>query len=308
MTDSILVQVPLVVHNLHGPDKNVDRRKRIITGFLNYAKGGIGGFNELNSKDYSFLVTEAKKRGLAVARYGQDGAVYNASVFAGAHLRVKKIMTGGHVGADGVATPNNPHDDDRRVGPNRYCLYFDFKIPAISFEGEFDVIHPVARAFTVNKWRLALFKRSIKEAASGVLHANGLIVGDTNSPPFIDLPGVAETPVPRAKTKEMGNYDQVLKWGNKVAVTGLHSVNDESDHPILLGTVTFYRNAPAGSPDLVKPAAPKLPQPGAAGVNWKKYGAPVAHPWAKRNATWERRHKALWAKITKWQTAYRRRL
>lgn len=309
-----MVQSPFAVHNLHGPDKNVGRRHTSIEMFLNRAKGGIGGFNELNSKDRSFLKDEAAKRRLNVQIVGANGVVWDPSVHRVGKPRVRKIMQGGHVGADGVATPKKG-DDDRRVGPSRYGLYFPVYTYAVALEWEFDVTHTMARAFTLHKWRIPLYRKSIRSLADGVLEPNGLMTGDFNTNPPVDLPGVNEVNVPVPPDMGKQHYTKVMRWGQHIHVGKVYEQNTPSDHDLLYAKLTFYRiaqdklQAPA-QPKPVKPAKakPKLPQPGDGTVKWRKYGAPVAHPWMERPTKWKRRHKKLWIRIGKWQAAYLRRL
>lgn len=307
------VQAPLVVHNLHGPQKNPKIRHATIESFLKAAKGGFGGFNELNPKDKRVIETRAAVYGLKIYIFGLNGAVWDPKVATAGKPRVKKIMQGGHVGADGVATPKKG-DDDRRVGPSRFGIYITFTMVAFDLEWEFDVTHLVARWQTVARWRVNIANRSIVSLAQGVVDDDGILVGDMNSRFHINLPGLNEIPVKSAATMGKAIYDQVLKWGKHIYVSPMRAVNTGSDHHMLVGMITFYREARANFPASTPPARPvpkpanptKLPKPGTPKVNWKKYGSPVAHPWANRSARFKRR--PLWTRIVKWQTAYRKRL
>lgn len=312
MTEVNLVQAPLVIHNLHGPDPSATNRHKTILAFLKAADGGLGGFNELRTADRTFIRNEAAARKMRIFIAGEDGMVWDPTKFSNGKARIKKIMTGGHVGADGVATAKKG-DDDRRVGPNRYGIYLPLRVIALGLDIEFDVTHTMARSFTKNKWRLPLFKRSIVSLGAGVQEEEGIMVGDMNSPAYINLPGVADVPVPTPPSMGRARYDQILKWGKHILVSSVRSVNTPSDHHMIVATVTFYRSAKSPQPPTTKPTSPHatkptLPKPGNSGVSWRKYGSPVAHPWAKRSASWKKRHRTTWAKIVKWQAAYRRRL
>lgn len=314
MSPAALVNTPIVLHNLHGPDKNVGHRHNTITAFLNAVKGGIGGFNELNAKDAAWFRDEVAERRLRFYRHGQIGAVWDPTVFALAGKpRVRKIMQGGHVGADG--TRQGP--DNRRVGPNRYGVYVPLTVIVVDFDFEFDVTHLMARSFTAHRWRIPLFRRSVNELADGVLSENGILVGDMNSPRALNLPGVADVAVRAPATMGRQHYDQILRWGQHIFVHGVKAVNTPSDHHMLKGLITFYRDpqdhliAPPTTPT---PNAPRpsgsLPKPGTSGVRWRRYGAPVRHPWAKKYKTkrFKRRRPRLSRRIERWKAAYRRRL
>lgn len=302
-----LITTPLAVHNLHGPDNSVNRRHQSITALLNAAKGGLGGFNELNKKDWRFLKAEAAERSLRVSIVGLNGVVWDPKIFKVGKPRVKKIMKGGHVGADGVATKKKG-DDDRRVGPNRYCLYYPCEVIVFRLDFELDATHLMARAFTAHRWRIPLFRRSIISLAAGVLEENGLLFGDMNTGDYINLPGVSEVPVP--VPPDMGNrrLTQILRWGSHIFVSGVKTVNTSSDHHLLAGKVVFYRLPQKKIGSVPKPNASNLPHPGHAGVRWRHYGSPVNNPWLDRSAKFKRRRRRLWNRIVKWRAAYRRRL
>lgn len=320
-----LVQMPIVVHNLHGPDKNKDRRHKTIRQFLDEAKGGIGGFNELNTGDRAYIKAEAAKRGLNVLIHSYNGMVWDPTkIQTATKPRLKRIMVGGYVGADGVATPRKG-DDDRRVGPNRYAIYMPCEVIGLGIRFEFDVTHLMAKWTTTAKWRAKLAAKSIVSFGAGVYSKNGVAVGDMNTDDYIDLPGVDDIPVKTPDTFGRRKYDQILRWGAHIYIHAVRAINTPSDHHMLKGTITFYRDPevkvpggmvnpeprpstpkPEPTPTKPKPAI-KLPKPGDSKANWKKQGAPVAHPWASRNKSWIRRHKRVWAEIGRWQAAYLRR-
>lgn len=300
-----LINTPVVIHNLHGPDSSVDRRHRTIFSFLKAVEGGLGGFNELNSSDLAYLRDEATRLGLKVFRHGEDGVVWDPSIFTAGTARVKKIMTGGFVGADGIHTAY-AGDDDRRVGPNRYAIYIPFEIKAVALKFEFVVTHTVAKAFTTEVWRLGLFRRSIASLGAGIQLDDGILVGDMNKPTAINLPHLMEVPVKTPASMGNAHYDQILRWGSHISVRNVSAVNTPSDHHMIVATASFYRAGVVSVPSTVPKVV--LPKPGDSNVDWLKQGAPVRHPWAERSPRWKRRHKRLWARILKWQTAYRRRL
>jgi len=307
----MLVNAPIAVENLHGPDKNVGHRHGSIIALLDAANGGIGGFNELNSKDKSFLTAEAKKRGLAVRSAGLNGMVFDPTKFSVGQPRIRKIMQGGHVGADGTSAG----PDNRRVGPNRYGLYWPVTVLALDFTFEFVVTHTMARAFTLHKWRQPLFWKSIRSLADGVLDEDGVMMGDFNTNQVVDLPGVADVNVPAPPDMGKQHYTKMMRWGKRIFISALKAVNTPSDHHMLKGTITLYREPqghltapPASHVPTPKPST--LPQPGTRGVRWKKYGAPVAHPWASKykRPRFKKRRPVLAGKIARWKAAYRRRL
>lgn len=308
MQGPALIQTKLVVHNLHGPDSNQKRRRDTIVAFLNAVEGGIGGFNEFSTRDLAYFTAEVAKRKMKFHRAGLNGIVWNPSVYKVGKPRLKKIMTGGHVGADGVHTAK-PGDDDRRVGPNRYGIYYPCEVIVFGLEFEFDVTHTMARAFTAHKWRIPLFRRSINALGDGVIEDDGIMVGDFNTNPSINLPGVEDVNVPAPADMGRQHYTKIIRWGKHIAISNVKDVNTPSDHDMLVAVVTFYKeprtNLSAPSDPGPKPAVgSSLPKPGDSRVNWKKYGAPVSHPWASL----KRRRKRLRARITKWRAAYRRRL
>lgn len=305
------LQFPIAVHNLFGPNKNKSLRRQTITKFLDAAKGGVGGANELAVVDRSFFRAEASKRGLRSFIYVTLAVVWDPKVAMADKPRLKKVMQGGYVGADGVAT-SKKGDDDRRVGPNRYAIYLPLDFPEVDLFGDFelDVTHLVAKWTTTHKWRAALARRSIYSLADGVVSPNGLMVGDMNTNTYVNLPGVADVPVKTPPTHGPRKYDQILRWGQHVYVSQVKDVPTPSDHDMVVGLVTIYRapKANLSAPATSKPKAAKLPRPGDSKTNWRKHGAPVKHPWAKRSPRWIRRNKNLWARIIRWQKAYKRRL
>lgn len=235
------VQAPIVVHNLHGgPEKDKKRRRRTIRMFLHAAKHGVGGFNELAKRDRRYIKAEAAKRGLRIFIYGDNGVVWDPALLEARKPRIKKIMTGGHVGADGVATAKKG-DDDRRVGPNRYAIYIPFKVIAHGLTFEFVVTHAMAKSFTTARWRIRLFRKSIRSLADDIRKASGLLVGDLNSKEYVNLPDVLDVPVHTPPTFGKSRYDQILRWGPDIAVSKVNAVETPSDHDMLVGTVTFYR-------------------------------------------------------------------
>jgi hypothetical protein len=308
------VTTPIAVHNLHGPDKNVGHRHASILALLNASKGGIGAFNEFNKKDLVFIRSQAKALGLTVAIVGLNGLVYDRSKFWVGKPRVKKIMQGGHVGADG--TKAGP--DNRRVGPNRYGIYFPVKVLEINFDFEFCVTHLMARAFTLHKWRQKLFWRSVASLGAGVLDRDGIMTGDFNTNPPVNIPNLGEVNVPVPADMGRQHYTKMMRWGKHIYIAPMKDVNTPSDHDLLKSTVTFYRTeqahlvpAPTSPTPTPKPhEVVTLPKPGNSRVKWKKYGAPVRHPWAKKytRPSFKKRRPRLYAKVARWKTAYRRRL
>lgn len=237
-----LVQAPLAVHNLHGgPEKSRWRRRRTIRNFLKASEGGLGSFNELNPRDRTYLKHKAACRGMMVFIHKSNGAVWDPELIKVKKKRVRKIMTGGHVGADGVATPRSG-DDDRRVGPNRYALYLACQVLSIDLEFEWVITHLMARSFTSARWRQPLFRQSVASLAEGVRKPNGLLVGDMNSPDYIKLPDILETPEPTPPTFGRKRYDQILRWGPHIDVVNVTEVRTKSDHDMLTGIVKFHRN------------------------------------------------------------------
>lgn len=234
-------QAVLVGHNLHGggeKDRNV--RRLIIDKFLNASAGGLGGFNELHRGDRRYLKKQAKRRKMKVFYAGKDGAVWDASKFRLRKKRVKKIMTGGYVGADGSSTARRG-DDDRRVGPNRYCIYLEMLSPnSVIFE--FDITHLIAKSFTSYPWRRFLFRSSVKSLASGIRAKNGVLFGDMNSKDYIDLPGIKETVEKTPPTLGKQRYDQFIHWGKQVEIAKVKDVETPSDHDMLLSIVKFYQS------------------------------------------------------------------
>jgi hypothetical protein len=271
--------------------------------FLRRATGGIGGFQELNPRDRDYLKSEAGRVGLRVYIYGTNGIVWAPRVLTCNRITPRRIMVGGNVGADGVATARRG-DDDRRVGPHRYCLYGDFSPVSVpSWDFEFDNLHAMARTFTAHRWRLPLYLRSIRNAAEGVRLGDGLMVGDFNDPRYRDLPGVPDravvTPVTFGRN---ARYDQAREWGRVNVVDGSVRVERTgSDHLLLYGEVDLMTSEKPSPPPV------RLPRPGDSRVAWRKHGAPVRHPWAKRSARWVRRNRKTWARILRWRKAYLRR-
>jgi hypothetical protein len=302
-----MLRIPLAVHNLHGPDPSTGRRRVSIREFLQKSHAGVGGFNELKKGDRSFFKAEAAKQGLRVYIAGFDGVVWDPSKLKAGRPRRRKIMQGGYVGLDEVATPKKG-DDDRRLGPSAYAIYMPFTVNDFPLEFEFVVTHLMSMAFTRAKWRQPLFYRSVHRLADGVLDPNGLLVGDMNSIDYIDLPGVRDSPVPVPSDMGKKRYTQIIYWGNRLSVSKIQDINTPSDHDLLVGTLTLFEKLSA-SPKPVKPSQPQsnLPKPGTK-AQWRKYGAPVRHPWVKRSNQWRRRHSRLWARIVKWRAAYYRRL
>ena len=235
------MQMVLTLHNLHGGgEPNRDRRKKIIIEFLNATRGGMGGFNELNRAERKFFKSEAKHRGLKTFIYHQDGAVWDPNRIKVRKKRVKKIMTGGFVGADGVSTARRG-DDDRRVGPNRYAIYFDcFSGNAVEFE--FVVTHLMAKSFTQHTWRVRLLHRSIKSLSSGIRKKRGVLVGDMNSKEYIDLPGVKDTPEKTPPTHGPRRYDQMVRWGEGIDVVQIEGEETPSDHDMVKGILKLWRS------------------------------------------------------------------
>lgn len=236
-----LVQAPIAVHNLHGgPEKSRWRRRRTIRSFLKASEGGLGSFNELNPADRRYLRQKAACRGLKTFIHNKNGAVWDPELVHVQKKRVKRIMRGGHVGADGVSTPR-PGDDDRRVGPNRYALYLSCKILPVDLEFEWVITHLMARSFTKHRWRIPLFRRSVASLAQGIRRANGILVGDMNSKDYIELPDILETPERTPPTFGKNRYDQILRWGPHIDVLKMSEVHTKSDHDMLIGIVKFYR-------------------------------------------------------------------
>lgn len=235
-------QVPLVTHNLHGgPDKNRKRRRRTINLFLNTAQCGIGGFNELNRHDRRYLRRQAAKRGLKTFIYKSNGAVWTPTIVQVDKKRVKRVMTGGHVGADGIATPQKG-DDDRRVGPNRYAIYLTCKLLALDLDFEFVVTHLMARSFTKHRWRIPLFRKSLRSLAKGTRDSNGVLVGDVNSKDYIDLPDMLDAPEKTPPTFGRKKYDQFIRWGPHIDIVNIRALETLSDHDMLVGTIEFYKH------------------------------------------------------------------
>lgn len=239
MTD--MIEAPFAFHNLHGGgEKNRGTRKRIIVSFLNSAKGGLGGFNELHPRDRLYMRRQAKARGLKVRFFGKNGAVWNPELLKLNDKRVKKIMTGGHVGADGVATARLG-DDDRRVGPNRYALYLDFTVMVVGLNFEYVVTHLVAKSFTQHVWRRLIWRKSVRSLAAGTRQKDGVLSGDMNSPDYIDLPDRLEVPVKTPPTHGRRRYDQILRWGPHIDFEGMEVANTPSDHHKIVGRIKFFR-------------------------------------------------------------------
>lgn len=307
MSQPTLIQTKLAVSNLHGPDKNQGRRHKTIEMFFDAVKGGIGGVNELNPKDRAFFKAAAARHGMNVQIVGLNAIAWNPRVYKVSKPRIKKIMQGGHVGADGVHTAK-PGDDDRRVGPNRYGIYFDVTVIVFGFTFEFDITHTMARAFTKHKWRIPLFRKSIERLGDGVQRGDGIMVGDFNTNPPVNLPGVADVNVPAPPDMGRQHYTKILRWGQHIFVSSVKGVNTPSDHDMLIGLITIYKDArdslgPAVNPRPKPASVSSLPKPGNGRINWKRYGAPVRHPWARI----KRRNKRLRSRIIKWRAAYRRR-
>lgn len=304
------VNVPLAVHNLHRPARIASRRDSIVK-FLDAARHGIGGFNELNADDAFFLRSEARLRDLEVRIKGTNGVVWDSSLFTSHGLRKKKIMQGGRVGADGVATPQ-PGDDDRRVGPNRYCLYFLFEVVANGLRFELAITHLMARAFTLHKWRQKLFWRSVDSAADGILETEGVMIGDFNLDPYLDLPGIDNANVEVPPDFGKRRYTKILVWGDHILIGDVRAIDTPSDHHLLVGSARLS-TLPINKqffpdPDKTDIQRRLLPKPGDASVDWRKHGAPVRHPWAERSDSFKRLRKKTWSKIVKWRRAYRSRL
>lgn len=311
------LRVPWATHNVHGPDKNAEHRRKALRQWLNAIKGGYGGINELSSRDYAYLKHEAAIRGLDVHIYGQNAIGWAPHVIHMTDVRSRKIMTGGNVGADGVAT-SKKGDDDRRVGPSRYCMYGQCTPVAFRFEHEVDEIHTMARAFTKHRWRIPLFRRAMKKVGAGITRKHGIIGGDVNTNDYdeFNLTGVDEHVVKTPGTFGHNRYDQIRVWGS-LRVTNVREEATPSDHdmvkatvliPIPDGTVPVEPDEPGTPPAPHPKPKPKPkpfgPKPGAGHVNWRKYGAPVRHPWATRSARWKRRHKRLQRRIVAWKADY----
>jgi hypothetical protein len=237
-----LVHAPIAVHNLHGgPEKSRWRRRRTIRTFLKASEGGLGSFNELNPADRMYLRQKAACRGLQTFIHKSNGAVWDPELIQVQKKRVRRIMRGGHVGADGVPTRRRG-DDDRRVGPNRYALYLSCKILPIDFEFEWVITHLMARSFTKHRWRIPLFRKSVRELTEGIRRPNGILVGDMNSISYLKLPDVLETPERTPETFGNKRYDQILRWGPHIDVIRISEVRTKSDHDMLTGIVKFYRH------------------------------------------------------------------
>jgi hypothetical protein len=233
--------MPIAVHNLHGgPEKIRWKRRRTIRSFLRSSEGGMGGFNELNPSDRGYLRREAASRGLKTFIHRSNGAVWDPEKIQIQKKRVRKIMTGGLVGADGESTPQHG-DDDRRVGPNRYALYLSCKILAIELEFDWVITHLMARSFTKHRWRIPLFRRSVVSLADGIERPDGILQGDMNSKEYIKLPDVLETPEPTPPTFGNKRYDQFIRWGPHIDIVSISEVKTKSDHHMLTGIVKFYR-------------------------------------------------------------------
>ena len=293
--------IPVVTHNLHGPDKNPDRRHTTIRKFLDMSRGGLGGFNELNPKDRAYLKSEAAKRDLNVYIGGLNGIVWAPAVVKKRKIRLKKIMTGGHVGADGVATPQKG-DDDRRVGPSRFAAYGEFELVMGSDPFEFDVTHLMARAFTAHRWRIPLWRRSVVSLADGVQCNRGVMIGDMNTNNGVDLAGIPDRAVNIPATMGHQHYDQMREWGN-LNVHSTVTFEDPSDHKGVRGLLTIPVNHD-GSAIPSDPAKPSKPAPKPRTV--KRLPKPVRHPWAKRSRRWKLRHPVKWRKIVAWRKQNRR--
>lgn len=236
-----LVQAPIAVHNLHGgPEKSRWRRRRTIRTFLQAAEGGLGSFNELNPADRSYLRQTAAARGLKTFIHKSNGAVWDPSLIEVNKKRTRKIMNGGHVGADGVWTPK-PGDDDRRVGPNRYALYLSCKVLSIDFDFEWVITHLMARSFTKHRWRIPLFQKSVSNLAEKIHHPDGILVGDMNSDEYLKLPDILEVAEKTPPTFGPRHYDQILRWGPHIDVIKISEVRTKSDHQMLIGIIKFYR-------------------------------------------------------------------
>lgn len=236
-----MIQAPFALHNLHGgAEKNRKVRKRIIDKFLNASRRGVAGFNELHPMDRVYMRVQARKRGLKVRIRGKNGAVWSPQLLHLNKLRVKTIMKGGHVGADGRSTAR-VGDDDRRVGPDRKALYFDFTSLVIGLEFEFIVTHLMAKSFTQHKWRRPLFRKSVRSLADGIRKKDGVLVGDMNSPDYINLPDVLDRPIRTGPTHGKRRYDQVLTWGAHIEFEGLEVVDTPSDHDMIRGVIKLFR-------------------------------------------------------------------
>jgi len=236
-----LVQMPLAVHNLHGgAEKNKDRRERIIDRFLNASHQGIGGCNELNRHDRKYFKSKAGKLGLRYKIQDNNAAVWDSKLIKVNKTRVRKIMSGGYVGADGVATAR-VGDDDRRVGPNRYALYLTCTVRANNLDFELVITHLMAKSFTQHRWRIPLLRKSVKKLSAGIKSKNGLLVGDMNSKEYIDLPDVLDVAEKTPPTHGNRRYDQIIRWGPQIDVVKVHDTSTASDHDMLLGIVKFYK-------------------------------------------------------------------
>lgn len=234
------VQLKFAVHNLHGVDRNRKRRRKTIRMFLNACSGGFGGFNELGRADHRYIKREARRRHLRIFIHGEDGAVWHPAALHVGKPRVKKIMTGGHVGADGVHTPQ-PGDDDRRVGPNRYAIYLPCVVTALNLHWELVVTHTMAKSFTSLRWRIPLFRKSIRRLAHGVHSSDGIMIGDMNSKAYIDLPDVLDVPVITPPSFSGKHYDQIIRWGLNINVIAVADESTPSDHDMITGIAVFHQ-------------------------------------------------------------------
>lgn len=281
---STTVNVPLAYTNVRAPDP-IDQRHATITATLDRvnAKGeGLAAFVEANL-DQAYIRAAAASRGMSTVGAGELAIVYDRTRYALARPPGNvRIMVGGHVGADGVATPRKG-DDDRRVGPSRWLLSVELTILGAAAEFGLDLWHPLAQVDTSNKWRRALWAASariagIQIAARRRLTPNRLLIGDTNrNIPRVDIPGLPEVEVPSPATMGRARYDRAHRMGAlTVAGNRLTAFSTHSDHKGLEGTLVVptgpSSSAPVSTPTQPPAVRPAPPKPA-------KLRRPVPFPW-----------------------------
>ena len=294
----IEVAFPIAEHNLHRPGGTTARRVS-ITRFLDHAKGGMGGFNEFNSADIGFMHQQATARGLSVYSYGTNGIVWDSTVVRKLRITPRLISHGGSVGADEVKGQGG----DQKVGPNRYVLIGVFTPIKFNKPFEFDVTHMAHQAFTKMKWKAPLWFRSEKRLAHWITLKDGMLTGDTNRGPVLNLAGVNDVAEAAPPTFGGARYDKFVRWGD-TDITNIGEFHTPSDHNGLKGVLHIYLGVgikPSGTP--VRP--PIKSREKYDPKRWRALGAPVPHPFAQRTARWKRAHPAMWRKILAFQTKWK---
>jgi hypothetical protein len=254
----------LVQGNVEAPDSaplNADTIRDIA------ARADVATFNETAEASTHAVIRSLPGFGSYIGKgsANENAIIWRLDQFELVYATERVVMIGGHVGADGKATPQKG-DDDRRVGPNRSVVRVTLRQLSTGRLVTIATHHAIAQSDTKNKWRRGLRSRGFAGVRAEMLLARRqfptaaiILTGDMNTVGRIVF-GFGErevwTPVSYGRVR----YDRLFVLG-ALTVTAVFAFRTNSDHKAVSVTITLTGGPATAAVSVVPHSTSPKPTP-----------------------------------------------